>query len=74
MSKKKEAKKVEKMELLNSKLEMNWHTQQDTEKEIGRMVGNIIRMKSDLKRLMKEQDRLQEEMRKFNYPVTNSCR
>ncbi len=74
MGKKKEAKRVEKMELLNSKLEMNWHMQQDTEKEIGRMVGNIIRMKSDLKRLMKEQDRLQEEIRKFNYPVTSSCR
>ena len=74
MGKKKEAKRVEKMELLNSKLETNWRMQQDTEKEIGMMVGNIIRMKSELKRLMKEQDKLQREMRKINLPVMKACR
>lgn len=74
MGKKKEAKRVEKLELLNSKLEMNWHMQQDAEKEIGRMVGNIVRMKSELKRLMKEQDKLQEEMGKINLPVMKACR
>ena len=75
MGKKKEAKRnAEKLELLNSKLETNWRMQQDTEKEIGMMVGNIIRMKSELKRLMKEQDKLQGEMRKINLPVMKACR
>lgn len=75
MGKKKEAKRnEEKLKLLNSKLELNWSMQQEAQKEIGIMVGNLIGAKSRLKSLMKEEDKLHEEKRKINPMGIGSCR
>lgn len=75
MSKKKEAKRnEEKLKLLNSKLELNWSMQQEAQKEIGIMVGNLIGAKSRLKSLMKEEDKLHEEKRKINPMGIGLCR
>lgn len=75
MGKKKEAKRnEEKLKLLNSKLELNWSMQQEAQKEIGMMVGNLIGVKSRLKHLMKEQNKLYKEIGKINPTGIGSCR